>query len=234
MIPTQSTSLLRSTARWARLYVSPRVPICPLAFFPCSRLTLYFSQTDGNSELIRVTLIEYFSGSVLLDTLVWPDVPMAHYNTRYSGVSAAAMHTAYRNGTCLVGGAAAARAAVWWFVNDQTIVVGHDVRNDFTALRWAHNVVVDSLVVEEEARAWEKEVERRRRVAEGEDVEEEDGDKEGNEDKKPDKPKEPGLSLKAVSKLRLGRDIQIGAHDSFEDALASRDIVHYHVVANMY
>ncbi|KAK4243848.1 hypothetical protein C7999DRAFT_35804 [Corynascus novoguineensis] len=37
---------------------------------------------DEDSELIRLTLIDYFSGEILIDSLVYPDVPMKHFNTR--------------------------------------------------------------------------------------------------------------------------------------------------------
>ncbi|CAN8099988.1 unnamed protein product [Discula destructiva] len=209
--------------------------------------------TDGNPELIRLTLIEYLTGTILIDTLVSPTTPMAHFNTRYSGVSPAAMAAAQRAGTCLFGGLGAARAAVWQWVGAETVLVGHDVKHDLAALRWAHEVVVDSMVVEAEARrVREMRKEEEEEGAEGEDGEafsaapeseflmRADGSKEkkGGGDsegwgEKVEKPKGPGLSLKAVSKDLLGRDIQSGAHDSFEDALASRDIVHYHVMANM-
>lgn len=60
-----------------------------------------------------------------------------------------------------------------------------------------------------------------------------DRTEEDKEKEQVDKPKAPGVGLKAVAKLLLGRDIQVGTHDSFEDALASRDIVHYFVDAGM-
>lgn len=43
-----------------------------------------------------------------------------------------------------------------------------------------------------------------------------------------EKLKAPGLSLQDVSKLRLARETQKRTHDSFEDALASRHIIHHH------
>lgn len=204
---------------------------------------------DGNPELIRVTLVEYFSGAVLLDTLVWPDTPMAHFNTRWSGVSAAQMNAARRNKTCLFG-VDAARAAVWTWVNDQTVVVGHDVKNDLAALRWAHGVVVDSMVLEGDARkapdaaAAEEGGKASSAIAARDGafsaapeadfaVGADDSKDKGKEGTKVDKPKAPGLNLKAVAKLLLDRDIQKGTHDSLEDALASRDIVHYRIVAGM-
>lgn len=191
---------------------------------------------DGEPELIRVTVLEYFTGATLLDSLVWPDVPMQHFNTRYSGVTAPQMWAAKRDQTCLFG-VEAARREVWRYVDADTVVVGHDVKNDLGALRWAHGVVVDSILVEAAARQkasqWDiaKEQENRNAGASS-------GGSAGGVDRAAsqegsEEPRGPGLSLKDVSKLRLGRIIQESTHDSFEDALASRDIVHYYAMMSM-
>ena len=37
---------------------------------------------SGDSELIRITLIDYFSSAILIDSLVYLDVEMSHYNTQ--------------------------------------------------------------------------------------------------------------------------------------------------------
>lgn len=185
---------------------------------------------DGESELIRVTVLDYFTGAALLDSLVWPDIPMLHFNTRYSGVTGTQMWAAKRDQTCLFG-VEAARREVWRYVDADTVVIGHDVKNDLGALRWAHGVVIDSLLVEKAARtkasrlAFEKGKENR-------------DDEAGRADRSAshggiEEPKEPGLNLKDVTKLRLERVIQKGTHDSFEDALASRDIVHHHAMKGM-
>ena len=74
-IPTHARQL-RLTAKWARL---------------------------RDSELIRVTLIDYFSSAILVDSLVYPDVEMSHYNTRFSGVTKKDMEMARAKGTCFRG-----------------------------------------------------------------------------------------------------------------------------------
>lgn len=213
---------------------------------------------DGETALIRVTMIDYFTSHVYIDTLVYPDVPLQHYNTKYSGVTRAEMNKARRNGTCLFG-EAAARAAIWQFVNDETVVVGHDVNNDLAALKWLHTVVVDSLLLESAARkraeAIQKaEEEAAKAEAAGDDegstqMQQSDdlGSKDGGAGEEPKKPKNAaeksreraarkaqGLSLKALTNLLLGRVIQQGkGHNSLEDAVASRDIVHYHVTRRL-
>jgi RNA exonuclease 1 len=102
---------------------------------------------SGDPELIRVTLIDYFSEEVLVDNLVDPDVRMQHLNTRYSGVSWADLKNARIKGVCL-SGKARARQAIWRYVGTDTIVVGHGLSNDMRSLRWIHTTVVDSLLVE--------------------------------------------------------------------------------------
>ena len=43
-----------------------------------------------------------------------------------------------------------AREEIWKFVGPETMVIGHSVQNDLNALRWIHNRVVDTVVLEEE------------------------------------------------------------------------------------
>jgi RNA exonuclease 1 len=102
---------------------------------------------SGEPELIRLTLIDFFSGEILIDSLVKPSVPMLHYNTRYSGVSAADMHNAERSGLC-IRGRVAARERIWRYVGSETVLVMHGGQSDLSALRWIHTVVVDSLLLE--------------------------------------------------------------------------------------
>ncbi|KAF2664935.1 hypothetical protein BT63DRAFT_80190 [Microthyrium microscopicum] len=205
----------------------------------------------GESELIRVTVIDYDSRQVLLDKLVWPEARMAHFNTKYSGVTASAMNYAFRQGTCLMG-TDSARREVFKFIAPDTVVIGHSVHNDLLSLRWIHDCIVDSFVLEDlmvkaEAQRIAEIEEERLKVSISPDyvpkmdiseaaaplrVEEEPTAQAKNGDtKKPRKPKGSGrLSLKTLAMIRLGRPIQNSfGHDSKEDALAARDIVEWHI-----
>jgi DNA polymerase III epsilon subunit-like protein len=209
---------------------------------------------SGDSELIRLTLVDYFSGEVLIDRLVYPSVAMSHYSTKYSGVSRQAMEEARHYGTCIMG-RDAARLAVWTHVGPSTVVVGHSSCHDLAALRWIHPLVVDSYVIEEPAIRGAEALEKERLKAEQmekEDMELEmrrkgelplfdpeekkkaDEEKKKKEAAKPKAPKGSGkLSLKTLARTRLGREIQSAdrnGHDSLEDALAARDLVHWHIV----
>ena len=191
---------------------------------------------SGESELIRVTLIDYFSTEVLVDSLVSPDVDMLHYNTRFSGVSASQMRQARSQGRCLRG-KRRAREAVWRFVGPNTVVIGHSAHNDLNSMRWIHYAVVDTWLIES-MNANYKDTEARQ-LENSVSTEPVSIDK-GNEPKddqqeKPKKKKKKGsgaLSLKTLTMLRWGREIQTNGrrgHDSLEDAIATRDLAHWNV-----
>jgi RNA exonuclease 1 len=182
---------------------------------------------SGDSELIRVTLLDYFSGQVLVDNLVHPDVPMLHFNTRISGVRRIDIDLARRAGTCFYG-RDSARNAIMKFVGPSTVVVGHSVQHDLTSLRWIHPNIIDTYILESTLNdKAEKEttvpLESTLELLTLSDV------KINSAEGRQKRPKGSGpLSLKTLSKVKLGREIQSGrnGHDSAEDALAARDLVH--------
>ncbi len=202
---------------------------------------------DGDSELIRLTLIDYFSGETLIDSLVYPDVEMLHFNTRWSGITRSEMEKSRRQRRCIMS-RNAARARVFRYVGSSTIVVGHGAQNDLSSLRWIHHRIVDSHMVEAAARekARLKEKQEKKETERGK-TEEGGQPEEGDQPKEEDKPKEgrpgnrqkrgkhhpDGMSLKALAMKRLGRAIQLGnkGHDSLEDALAARDLIRAHIAS---
>lgn len=194
---------------------------------------------NGDSELIKITAIDYFTGEILLDNIVEPDVQLRHLNTRYSGVTWAHMRAAQRNRTALKG-TEGARSALWKFVDDQTVVIGHGVSSDLRALKWIHEQVVDSMVIETKIKKQKEDKEKQAKMeldakakAEGNYVEPEKVIEVAVPGQKK-KRKGGDLSLKGLAETRLGRKIQLGdgktGHDSLEDAVAARDLVHWHIV----
>ncbi|KKZ65666.1 hypothetical protein EMCG_08505 [[Emmonsia] crescens] len=218
---------------------------------------------SGDSELIRITLVDYFSSAVLIDSLVYPSEKMEHYRTKFSGVNRREMEAARRAGTCIMG-RDNARFSVWRYVGPETVVVGHSAHNDLESLRWIHSVVVDTYIIE--ARLQKKKEDEAKKdegkpkdgnATTGKDethrlatkpngnehVQNEDSipganpdEASGKDKQEPRKRKNKGsgkLSLKTLTRERLGRDIQNAGkegHDSLEDALAARDLVHWHIV----
>lgn len=187
---------------------------------------------SGECELIRVSMVDYFSGTVLLDSLVWPDVQMAHFNTRFSGVTRQAMNEARRNRTCLFG-RRGARQAIWNYVGPDTVVIGHSLNSDLTSLRWIHYRVADTLLIEDPfARAERARLEKLREAHAAAVLA--SGENEQTEMPIPQS-QHPGCSLKALAKAYLEREIQLRGrgHDSLEDATATRDLLHWHIANRM-
>jgi RNA exonuclease 1 len=58
---------------------------------------------SGDSELIRLSAIDYLTGEVLINNLVKPDQPMQHLNTKWSGVTWDQMNEAISEKTTLKG-----------------------------------------------------------------------------------------------------------------------------------
>lgn len=202
-----------------------------------------------------MTLIDYFSSEILVDNLVYPDVAMEHYNTRFSGVTRKEMENALTLGQCLMG-KSKAREAVWRFVGPHTIVVGHSANNDLTAMRWIHTVMVDTYLIEskkkkaKEEEAKEKKAkeekaneekaneEKAKTVAKRDGKEREVQESEQHKEKPKKKVKGSGaLSLKTLTRERLRREIQTAGrngHDSLEDVIATRDLAHWNVLNEIF
>lgn len=193
---------------------------------------------SGDSELIRVTLIDYFSSEVLVDSLVYPDVAMSHYNTCFSGVTPAQMRLAHRQGRCLYG-KQQARKAVWRFVGPNTVVIGHSAHNDLNAMRWIHGVIVDTWVIEsmnaKHADTKAKQQKDLENASQASHQKVNETKEKENLVTSPKKKKAKGsgaLSLKTLTMLRWGQEIQTRGnkgHDSLEDAIATRDLAHWNV-----
>ncbi len=222
--------------RW-QFHYTPQNPLpthLDAVAIDCEMGTAY----DGDTELIRISAIDYFKGTTLIDSLVCPDVPMQHYNTKWSGVTKADMEQAKRDGSC-IWGREAAREALFNFVGPSTIVVGHGLQNDFSSLRWIHGAVVDSFMIESALRDEEKkkaeEEEKKRKAAEetmgggDKDASVKEKDAAAVTEKR-GKGSPDGMSLKALTQKLLSRSIQTGkGHCSLEDAIAARDLVHFYL-----
>lgn len=189
------------------------------------------SASDGESELIRLTVVDYFSGQTLIDTLVYPSISMLHFNTRWSGVTRGQMERARKQRQCLFG-TATARTAIFKYVGRGTLVVGHGLQNDLLCLRWLHDRIVDSYLIESGIRKeaqMRAEEERKTTGLETASAFLEVGQAKNKTSGGGRHPN--GMSLKSLALKKLGLSIQEGkGHDSLEDAVAARDLVHSYVV----
>jgi hypothetical protein len=213
--------------------------------------------TNYDSELIRVSLIDYMTKEVLVDRLIRPP-NLLHANTQYSGVTRKQLEDALESGVGF-DHRGPALIEIWTFVGPNTVVVGHDLHNDFNALRWIHSNVVDTYVLEKQSLKAEEQrkaaQEWKDKHAENPQVESSNagasmtdlglglqrmslgvGDagkpEQSNAQKEPAQPKAKGsgpLSLKSAVMARLGREIRkYDMHDSIEDAIAARDVAEWH------
>ena len=98
---------------------------------------------SGHSELIRLSAVDYITGTTIIDSLVRPTNRVVDWRTRYSGVSYADMVRAEKKGEAL-NGWREARQELWRYINANTILIGHAMQNDLDALHLIHTNVVDS------------------------------------------------------------------------------------------
>lgn len=168
----------------------------------------------GEPELVRISLVDFFTGEILIDSLVYPRVRLLHLNTRYSGVTRGMLEGARQRNQCIRGGRDGAREQVWRYVGQETIVVVHGGSSDLLALRWKHERIIDTFVVEGRRRQKQQQQQTTASAA-GETAEAAMG----------------GRSLKHLAEAMLGVSIQRGrqGHDSVEDAMARRWLVDWYV-----
>jgi RNA exonuclease 1 len=203
----------------------------------------------GDSEIISISAIDYFTGEILIDTLVYPFREIATTSPRFSGITRHELNVAESQGRCLIG-TSNVRQKMWEFIGPGTVLVGHGLHNDLACLRWSHTRILDTCVLA-----------KKRFAKKAEEKEE------GGEENSPDLPEVPaapvdkppaestpetstnngrsrgaqgpgraarrskgnpeGNSLKALVKRTLDRDIQSHGHSSMEDTIATRDLLHW-------
>ncbi|KAJ5998371.1 hypothetical protein N7451_006181 [Penicillium sp. IBT 35674x] len=97
----------------------------------------------GEQELIRLSVVDLYSGQVLIDNLVWPNNPMLHLDSSNSCITWEMMHKDHARGLCLEGREGALQR-LWDFVTPNTYVVLHEGQKELIHLRWAHRKVIDT------------------------------------------------------------------------------------------
>ena len=104
----------------------------------------------GLSEVVRVCAVDVLTDEVLVDLWVQPYATVRSWRTRWSKATPAVLKAARREGK-LVKGWDRARAAVWRFVDKETILVGHALHASLEVLRLRHARCVDTLLMTWEA-----------------------------------------------------------------------------------
>lgn len=104
----------------------------------------------GRSELVNLTLIDFITGELLINSLVKPRVPIVDWRSEIHGIDLVAMVIAEAQKEVLDGWQQA-REEVYKHINKYTVMVGQSLNQDLTVLRMAHLMVVDSAILTSEA-----------------------------------------------------------------------------------
>ncbi|KAH7020823.1 ribonuclease H-like domain-containing protein [Microdochium trichocladiopsis] len=105
---------------------------------------------EKDSELVHLTLLEFFSGHVLLNKLVNPTRAITDWRTSITGIDASTMQAAVDDDRALQGWQAA-RAELWRLADDNTILIGQSLHNDLKVLHTTHYRVIDTAVLAADA-----------------------------------------------------------------------------------
>lgn len=155
-LPVPKTFLTEYTATYsvaefqsapARDPAKPRLGIVAMA---CSKVKL----DDGREEIVKLAAIDVLTCRILMSHLVCTnaDAPVAHWNSSTTGfTSYRDMEYARKAGYKILKGWPAARTALFRFVDENTIIVGHNLRSDLDALRIVHGRAVDIVKIVEKA-----------------------------------------------------------------------------------
>lgn len=95
--------------------------------------------TSKGLELIRLTVVDFFSGETIFDEIVKPSGKVLDLNTQWSGVSeipadALTLSQLYE-------------LILYTILDSDTIIIGHGLENDLNAMRLVHHNVVDTAIL---------------------------------------------------------------------------------------
>ena len=97
-------------------------------------------QVEGDQlALTRISLVDW-DGSVVMDQLVKPDLPITNYLTQFSGITAAKLDPVT---TTL----AEIQQRLLDILKPHTILVGHSLNADLVALKLTHPFIIDTAVI---------------------------------------------------------------------------------------
>lgn len=95
--------------------------------------------TQLGLELTRLSVVDVF-GTVKLDVLVKPELPILDYRTQYSGITEELLNP-------VTVSLAQAQVALMRLVSAETVLIGHSLENDLYCLNMSHRVCVDTALL---------------------------------------------------------------------------------------
>ncbi|KAL1855595.1 hypothetical protein Plec18170_004317 [Paecilomyces lecythidis] len=114
-----------------------RLPARPAVVLDCEMVEVNYT----TSEVVRLCAVDFLTGSVLIDTYVMPHGKITDYRTRYSGVTPSMLSK-----MAMVGWAAA-RAELYKFIDESTVLIGQSLNHDLDVLRVVHFNIIDTAIV---------------------------------------------------------------------------------------
>ncbi|KAH8175139.1 exonuclease domain-containing protein [Sarocladium implicatum] len=160
---------------------------------------------SGHNELIRLAVIEFLSGRVLVDRLVRPSTPIADWRTDITGIDGVSMQDAIDRNKTLAGWEAA-RDVLRAIADRNTIIVGQSALFDLYVLRTAHNRIVDSAIVTADAVLRKKALKMKKRW-----------------------PLQDLCQELLGIQIRKPSPLSVAPHSALEDALATRELAIFFV-----
>jgi hypothetical protein len=108
----------------------------------CSKIVLH----NGCQEAVKIAVVDVLSCRILMSFLIWTDTKASvkDWRPRVTGLSNIRdIEAARQAGYKVLKGWQAARAALWKFIDKETIILGYNLRADFDTLRMIHGRAVD-------------------------------------------------------------------------------------------
>ena len=104
----------------------------------------------NESEVARISAIDYLTGEILIDALIQPTKPVTDWRTEYSGITEEALVSAVAQGKTLMGWPEA-RASLFKHIDTATVLIGQSLNFDLVALGIQHERIVDSAILASDA-----------------------------------------------------------------------------------
>ncbi|KAL4866681.1 hypothetical protein BDV12DRAFT_198902 [Aspergillus spectabilis] len=116
----------------------------------CEMVSVLGTNNCEVSEVVTLSAMDFLSGEILVDTFVDPLKKVISWRSKISGVTASLLEEMRRQGRALPGWRAA-RGALWHFIDEETVLIGHSLNFDLDVLGMVHTRVVDSALVTRDA-----------------------------------------------------------------------------------